>query len=189
MFGSSLPPVVCRRAYLHYLCLFAHSGVQHILCFVCLCLVYPMLSESLDCPFVLCTLCWQFLWIVPSSCVPYVVRVSGLSLRLVYPMLAVSLDCPFVLCTLCCPSLWIVPSSCVPYVVRVSGLSLRLVYPMLAVSLDCPFVLCTRCCPSLWIVPSSCVPDVVRVSGLSIRYSLTFIFMIKSRVMSTTSCI
>ena len=79
--------------------------------------------------------------------------------------------------------------SCVPYVVRVSGLSLRLVYPMLAVSLDCPFVLCTRCCPSLWIVPSSCVPDVVRVSGLSIRYSLTFIFMIKSRVMSTTSCI
>ena len=81
MFGSSLPPVVCRRAYLHYLCLFAHSGVQHILCFVCLCLVYPMLSESLDCPFVLCTLCWQFLWIVPSSCVPYVANFYGLSLR------------------------------------------------------------------------------------------------------------
>jgi hypothetical protein len=40
-------------SYLRYLCLFTHSGVQHILCcflfcFVCLRLV----------------LCWQFLWIV-----------------------------------------------------------------------------------------------------------------------------
>ena len=36
------------------LCLFAYSGVQHILCcvfcFVCLRLVYPMLPVSLDCP-------------------------------------------------------------------------------------------------------------------------------------------
>ena len=41
-------------SYLLYLCLFAHSGVQHILCCVFvlffLCLVYPMLSVSLDCP-------------------------------------------------------------------------------------------------------------------------------------------
>jgi len=45
MFGSSLPPVACRRAhvlftYVHYLCLFVYSGVQHIVCcvfcFVCL---------------------------------------------------------------------------------------------------------------------------------------------------------
>jgi hypothetical protein len=49
-------------SYLRYLCLFAYSGVQHILCcafalfvFV-LCLVYPMLPVSLDCPF----------WIAPS---------------------------------------------------------------------------------------------------------------------------
>jgi hypothetical protein len=84
-----------------------------------------MLAVSLDCPFVLCTLCWQFLWIVPSSCVPYVGSFSGLSLRLVYPMLAVSLDCPFVLCTPCWQFLWIVPSSCVPYVASFSGLSLR----------------------------------------------------------------
>ena len=34
MFGSSLPPVVCRRCYLRYLCLFMYSGVQHILCYV-----------------------------------------------------------------------------------------------------------------------------------------------------------
>ena len=55
MFGSSLLPVVCRgfMFYLRYLCLIAHSGVQHILCCAfCLCF------------FVLCTLCCQFLWIV-----------------------------------------------------------------------------------------------------------------------------
>jgi hypothetical protein len=36
MIGSSLSPVVCRRAHvlftLFVLCLFAHSGVQHMLC-------------------------------------------------------------------------------------------------------------------------------------------------------------
>ena len=257
-------------------------------------LVYPMLPVSLDCPFlinpsscvpydasfsrllvlyypfVLCTLCCQFLWIVsfdypivllpvsldcllfiiPSSCVPFVTSFSGLSvsdypfvlctlccqflsivsfvllLRFVYPMFPVSLDCqfllplhlvasfselsvsdyPFVLCTLCCQFLWIVrswlplrlvypmlpvsldcpflisPSSCVTYVTSFSGFSvsdyrfvlwtlccqflsivsfvlpLRLVYPMLPVSLDCPFL----------ITPSSCVPYVASFSGLSV---------------------
>ena len=41
-------------SYLSYLCLLAHSGVQHILCcvfcFVCLRLVHPRLPVSLDCP-------------------------------------------------------------------------------------------------------------------------------------------
>ena len=149
-------------------------------------LVYPMLPESLDCqflitpsscvpyvasfsglsvfdyPFVLCTLCCQFLWIVRF----------WLPLRLVYPMLPVSLDCPFL----------ITPSSCVTYATSFSGLSvsdypfvlwtlccqflsivsfvlpLRLVYPMLPVSLDCPFL----------ITPSSCVPNVASFSGLSV---------------------
>ena len=54
IFGSSLPPVVCMKAYvLYYLCLFANSGFQHILfCMflVCLCPVYPMLPVSLDWP-------------------------------------------------------------------------------------------------------------------------------------------
>ena len=110
-----------------------------------------------DYPFVLWTICCQFLSIVSFV----------LPLRLVYPILPVSLDCPFlitpsswvpyvasfsglsvfdypfVLCTLCCQFLWIVPSSCVPFVASFSGLSLRLVYPLLPVSLDCPFVLCT----------------------------------------------
>ena len=39
-----------------YLCLFAYSGVQHILCcssFDFLRLVYPMLPISLDCPFLI----------------------------------------------------------------------------------------------------------------------------------------
>ena len=44
-------------SYLRYLCLFVHSGVQHILCcvfvFYCLRLVYPMLPVSLDCPFLI----------------------------------------------------------------------------------------------------------------------------------------
>ena len=85
------------------------------LCFVFLCLVYPMLAVSLcfslSCVpyvgsfsvffFVLCTLCWQFLCVF---------------LCLVYPMLAVSLDL-FCFVFLC------------------------LVYPMLAVSLDCTFVI------------------------------------------------
>jgi len=39
-------------SYLRYLCLFAHSGVQHILC-----CIFPrlMLPVSLDCPFVIAT--------------------------------------------------------------------------------------------------------------------------------------
>jgi hypothetical protein len=61
MFSSSLPPVVCRRTYVYlcYLCLFVYSDVQYIL--------YCVLFF-----FVLCTLCWQFLWIVPFFIVPSV---------------------------------------------------------------------------------------------------------------------
>ena len=46
-------------SYLHYLCLFAYNGVQHILCCVfvlfvfVLCLVYSILSAYLDCPFLI----------------------------------------------------------------------------------------------------------------------------------------
>jgi hypothetical protein len=152
-----------------------------------------------DCPFVLCTLCCQFLWIVHV----------WLSLRLVYPMLPVSLDCPcliapsswvpyvasfsglsvfdcpFVLCTLCCQFLWIVHFDC-PFVLCTLccqflwivhfWLPLSLVYPMLSVSLDCPLLIApSSCVPyvvsfsglSILIAPSSCVPYVVSFSGLS----------------------
>jgi hypothetical protein len=40
-------------SYLLYLCLYAHSGVQHIFCFVFHRLVYTMLPVSLNCPFLL----------------------------------------------------------------------------------------------------------------------------------------
>jgi len=44
-------------SYLRYLCLFAYSGVQHILC-----CVFVLLF------FIWCTLCCQFLWIVHFDC-------------------------------------------------------------------------------------------------------------------------
>jgi len=121
-------------SYLRYLCLLAYSGVQHILCcvFVCLRLGYTMLPVSLDCPyliapsswthyvasfsglsifdcpFVLDTLCCQFLWIVHI----------WLPIRLGYTMLPVSLDCPYL----------IAPSSWIHYVASFSGLSMPLRY-------------------------------------------------------------
>ena len=107
------------------MCLFAHSGVQHILC--CVFILFF---------FVLCTLCCQFLCF-SSYCVPYVASFS-VFLRIVYPMLPVSLFF-FVLCTLCCQFLCL-SSYCVPYVASFS-VFLRIVYPMLPVSLDCSFVL------------------------------------------------
>ena len=60
-------------SYLRYFCLFAYTGVQHILCFcfVFLRLVYPMLPASLGC--VVFLLCFA------SSSVSYVVSFSGLS--------------------------------------------------------------------------------------------------------------
>ena len=210
MFSSTLPPVVCRRTHVIFTW-FVFVSVQwcptHIvLCFCFIFLVFPMLPVSPDLlwlPFVLCTLCCQFLRIFcdcPSSCVPYVASFSGsfvIALRLVYPMLPVSPDLlwlPFVLCTLCCQFLRIFcdcPSSCVPYVASFSGsfvIALRLVYPMLPVSPDLlwalrlvypmlpvspdllwlPFVLCTLCCQFLRIFcdcPSSCVPYVASFSG------------------------
>jgi hypothetical protein len=186
---SCVPYVVTFSGLYTFDCLFGILWRLFVLCLVC-----PMLSDSLDCPFVitplvfsdvylscvLSTLCCQILWIVyfwlplrysltfiyPVSCVPYVVRFSGLSicdcpfgilwrlfvLCLVYPMMSDSLDCIFlivplvfsdvylscVLCTLWCPILWIVhlwlplwysltficSVDCVPYVVRFSGLSI-----------------------------------------------------------------
>ena len=40
-------------SYLRNLCLFVHSGVQHILCLVFNCLVYPLLPVFLDCLFLI----------------------------------------------------------------------------------------------------------------------------------------
>ena len=40
-------------SYLRYICLFAYSGLQHIVFYVFHRLVYPMLPVSLDCPFLI----------------------------------------------------------------------------------------------------------------------------------------
>ena len=40
-------------SYLPYLCLFAHSGVQHMLCCVFILFFFPLLTVSLDCSFLL----------------------------------------------------------------------------------------------------------------------------------------
>jgi len=59
MFGSSLPPVICRGGSCHiynvrYLCLFSYIGVFFALFIFILCLVYLMLIVSLDCKFFDC---------------------------------------------------------------------------------------------------------------------------------------
>jgi hypothetical protein len=150
-------------------CTLCYQFLWIVHCFACHRFVYPMLPVSLDCPLfclssssvpyvtsfsrlsivllviVLCTLCYQFLWIVHCFACH----------RLVYPMLPVFLDCP----------LFCLSSFCVPYVTSFSGLSIvllvivlctlcyqflwivhcfachRLVYPMLPVSLDFPFLI------------------------------------------------
>jgi hypothetical protein len=55
MLGSSSPSVVCRGLVfsLRYMCLFAHSGVQHILCCVYVLFVFVLLLISLRCTIVL----------------------------------------------------------------------------------------------------------------------------------------
>ena len=74
MFGSSLSPVICRRAHvLHYLCLLARSVSNSycvvlccvVLCCVVLCCVVLCCVVSLFCLSSSCLhLCCQFLWIV-----------------------------------------------------------------------------------------------------------------------------
>jgi hypothetical protein len=78
LFGSSLPPVVCRRAhvlftlYVFVLFVFTSSCLYeglYLIYVICLCL--PIVTSNTYCVvllflllFVLCTLCCQFLWIV-----------------------------------------------------------------------------------------------------------------------------
>ena len=42
-------------SYLHYLCLLAHGGVQHILCSVFALSFFVLLPVPLDCPFLITT--------------------------------------------------------------------------------------------------------------------------------------
>ena len=74
--------------------------------YLVLCLVYPMLPVSLDCPFLL-PVRYSLTFICPVSCVPYVASFSGLSFFITRSVFSnIYLSC--VLCTLCCQFLWIV---------------------------------------------------------------------------------
>ena len=62
LFGSSLPPVVCKRfmSYIRYLCLFAHTHIM----FFFLCLVSPV---SLDCPFLIAPSVFSNVYLLMST--------------------------------------------------------------------------------------------------------------------------
>ena len=78
LFDSSLPPALFVRglmSYIRCLFLFTHSGVQHILRYIFIRLVYHMLAVSLDCSFLIdppvfskVYLCWL---LVSRSCVQF----------------------------------------------------------------------------------------------------------------------
>ena len=75
-------------SYLRFLCLSAHSGVQHILCCVFASFFYVLCTS---------TMLHLVYFYDATSCVLlrcYVLCTSTM-LRLVYAMLSVSLDCPF----------------------------------------------------------------------------------------------
>ena len=71
MFGSSLPSVVCRRDHVMFTlfvlaCMWwCPARVMLCICFVFLCLVYPVLPVYLDCPFLIflrCSLTFIFFY-------------------------------------------------------------------------------------------------------------------------------
>ena len=58
MFGSFLPPVICRTDHVLFVFLYAYWCPTYIVlcfCFVCLRLMYLMLPVSLDCSFLIVT--------------------------------------------------------------------------------------------------------------------------------------
>ena len=154
--------------------------LQHL--FV-MCLVYPMLPASLDCPCLLPRR-YYLTCICPVSCVPYGASFSGLSF-FITPSVFSNIYLSCVSCTLCCQFLWIVLFitisvfsnmylSCVlcTLCASFSGLSFLLPFRysltcMLPVSLDCPFLLPFRYSLTC-ICPVSCAPYVASFSGLSI---------------------
>ena len=95
-----------RRAHILF-ALFVLSGVQHILCFVFLHLVYPMLPVSLD------WFCFVFLHLVYPMLPVSLDCFCFVFLRLVYPMLPVSLDCPFFIAPSVFSNIYWLSQSCI----------------------------------------------------------------------------
>jgi hypothetical protein len=125
MFGSSLPPVVCRRAPVLFV-LFVFVCV--LWCPIRIAYMNNMASVLSEagtnypsrvsgftngfwwgpcCSLISLVFCVVFFCLRSVSCVPYVASVSGLSI-LDCPLFCLSSFC--VLCTLCCQCLWIVYS-------------------------------------------------------------------------------
>ena len=131
---------------------------------ICVCLLYTYCVFVLFF-FVLCTLCWQFLW--EGSYLRYlclftihILCFCFVFLRLVYPMLAVSLGrLLFTLFVFVYYArivfLFSFSSSCVPYVASFSGRALIYVICVCLLCTYCVFVLfffvlCTLCWQFLW---------------------------------------
>jgi hypothetical protein len=136
--------------YVHYLCLFAHSGLQHILC----CVFYLFY-------FVLCTLCCQFLWLVLFiSCIfDPKCNVWRLFLLQEHTMFITfyeiynawksnSKHISLSSTTVCVVFFICSTSSCVPYVANFSGLSCFLITPSVfsLVYLICLIIFCIYHC-------------------------------------------
>jgi len=106
-----------------------------------LCLVFPMLSVSLDCPFLL-SFRYSLTCICPESCVSYVASFSGLSFFTLPLRYSLTFICPV---------------SCLPYVASFSGLSFPLLFRY-SLTFICP-VSCVRYVASfsrllLFVAPS-----------------------------------
>ena len=134
LFGSSLPPVVCRRVYVLFTLfvfvrfVFTSSCLQEGLCIIyVICVCLPIMVSN--------TYCIVFLFCFPSSgvlmlpvsldCPSVFSNRLFVFLRLVYSMLPVSLDCPSLIDPCLQYSLTFIcfPSSGVLYVASFSGLS------------------------------------------------------------------
>ena len=69
MFGSSLPPVVCRRTHVLFV-LFAHGGVQSRLCCIFVLFFFVLLPVSLTCPICIALLVFSNVFILKKKKIP-----------------------------------------------------------------------------------------------------------------------
>ena len=116
---------------IYVICVCLRIALCFCFVFFVLCLVYPMLPVSLDCPFVL-PLRYSLTCICPVSCVPNVASFSGLSF-FITPSVFSNIYLSCVLCTLCCQFLWIV----------------LFITPSVFSNMYLSCVLCTLCCQFL----------------------------------------
>jgi len=111
--------------------------------------IAPSVFSNIYLSCVLCTIFWQFLWIVLFY-YPFSFLYHLFVLCLVYPMLPVFLDCSFSL-PLRYSLRFICPVSCEPYVASFSGLSF-FTTPSVFSNIYLSCVLCSQCCQLLLIV-------------------------------------